>query len=71
MYAAQIAKAISVHLTPLAQNSQVSLPAVRDHQNPIMQVIAAEKRKVPTYRDNLLCPMRETDSTRAVRPARG
>ena len=54
MYAMQIPRAMSVHLAPSAQKSQVSLPDVRDHQKPIMQVIAAEKRKVPTYRESLL-----------------
>ena len=43
MYPAQITSAISVHFAPFAQNSQVSLPEVRAHQNPIMQVMAEAK----------------------------
>jgi len=57
MYPAQTPSAISVHFAPFAQNSQVSLPEVRAHQNPIMQVIAEAKRRVPTYRESLVCPM--------------
>src|ERR1700687_6210430 len=72
MYPAQIPNEISVHLAPFAQHSHVSLPEVRAHQHPIMQVIAEAKRRVPTYRESLVCPMAGTDSTWAAgekRPA--